>query len=176
MILFYLKSKILNVDKFVLAGGVLLLFCFIIPLNVYSIGADRGIGIQGSFYRYQETAYGPILITLAQDIWYVTSGIYSGRTALSIVLWVTGSSLLVTATLVTLTRTDYFNRYMPTLSGFLLIGAGALYVGSCIAQFGLFLNGNAGISLPFGGFILIMLGIGMMMPPSLLHPSSSKNT
>ena len=144
-------------------GLILVFFCFVIPLHVYSIGGDQGIGIQASFYRYQVTANGPMMITLAQDISYVTSGIYSGRTALSIVLWVTGSFFLVVATLIHLIRTDYVNQYYQKQSGFLLIGSGISYIGSCLAQFGPFLHGGAGISLPFGGFLLIMLGIMMVI-------------
>jgi hypothetical protein len=159
---------ILIVIKLVLSG-TLLLFCLVIPLHVYSIGIDQGIGIQGSFYRYQVTGYGPMMITTMQDIWYVTSGTYSGRTALSIALWVTGSIFLVIATLINLIRPINFNQSNPTVSGFFLIGAGLLYIISCIAQFGLFFHGGAGISLPFGGFILILLGIGMIEYPSLLR-------
>jgi hypothetical protein len=154
------------VIKLILAG-VLLVICFVIPLHVYSIGGDQGIGIQGSFYRFQVTGYGSMLITLTRDISYVTSGIYSGRTALSIILWVTGSISLVITTLIHLIKPDYFNNYYPQLSGFLLIGAGILFVVSCIAQFGPFLNGSAGISMPFGGFALMVLGIGMTIYPSL---------
>jgi hypothetical protein len=154
------------VIKLILAG-VLLVICFVIPLHVYSIGGDQGIGIQGSFYRYQVTGYGPMMITITQDISYVTSGVYSGRTALSIVFWVTGSISLVIITLIHLIRPDCFNNYYPQLSGFLLIGAGILFVVSCIAQFGPFLNGSAGISMPFGGFALMVLGIGMTIYPSL---------
>jgi hypothetical protein len=153
------------VIKLILAG-VLLLICFVIPLHVYSIGGDQGIGIQGSFYRFQVTGYGPMMITLTRDISYVTSGIYSGRTALSIGLWVTGSILLVISILILLIRPASFNPYYPKLSGFLLIGTGILYVVSCIAQFGPFLNGSAGISMPFGGFALVLLGIGMTTYPS----------
>ena len=168
-----MKYIVLIVIKLILAG-TLLLFCFVIPLHVYSIGADQGIGIQGSFYRYQVTGYGPMMITMVQDIWYVTSGIYSGRTALSIVLWVTGSIFLVIASLIHLIRPDNINQYNPTLSGFFLIGAGLLYINSCIAQFGLFFHGSAGISLPFGGFLLMVLGIYLMMYPSLLYSQSTK--
>jgi hypothetical protein len=170
-----MERKALNVKKIILAG-MLVFFCFVIPLHVYSIGGDQGIGIQGSFYRYQVTAYGPMMITIVQDISYVTGGIYSGRTALSIVLWVTGSISLVIATLLHLIRMDYTHQYNPTDTALLLIGAGTLYVVSCIAQFGPFFNGSAGISMPFGGFALILLGIGMIMYPFLVgYPVPKKS-
>ncbi len=170
-----MERKALNVKKIILAGA-LLIFCFVIPLQVYSIGGDQGIGIQGSFYRYQVTGYGPMMITLTSDISYVVSGIYSGRTALSIGLWVTGSISLVIATLLHLTRMDFINQHNPTDSAFLLVGAGVCYVVSCIAQFGPFFNGSAGISMPFGGFTLILLGIGMIMYPFLVgYPIPKKS-
>jgi hypothetical protein len=164
---------VLIVIKLILAG-TLLLFCFVIPLHVYSIGADQGIGIQGTFYRFQMTGYGSMMITLMQDIWYVTSGTYSQRTALTLVLWMTGSIFLVIATLINLIRPDNFNPYNSTVAGFLLIGAGLFYVVSCMAQFGPFFNGSAGISLPFGGFLLMVLGIGIMMYPSFFNLPASK--
>jgi len=166
---------VLIVIKFILAG-TLLLFCFVIPLHVYSIGADQGIGIQGTFYRYQVTGYGSMLITLMEDIWNVISGTYSQRTALTIVLWMTGNIFLVIATLINLIRPDNFNLYNSTVTGFLLIGAGLFYVVSCMAQFGPFFHGRAGISLPFGGFLLILLGIGMMIYPSLLYSPTFKKS
>ena len=167
-IIFYVQCIVLIVIKLILAG-TLLLFCFVIPLHVYTIGVDQGIGIQGTFYRYQVTVYGSMMITMMQDIWYVTSGTYSGRTALSIVLWVTGSISLVIATLINLIRPDYFNQHHKALTGFLLMGTGLLFIISCIAQFGLFFHGSAGISLPFGGFLLMVLGIGIMMYPSFFN-------
>jgi hypothetical protein len=161
------------VKKFLLAG-ILLFFCFVLPLNVYSIGSGQGIGIQGSFYRYQVTGYGPMMITIVQDISYVISGIYSGRTAISIVLWIIASIFLVVATLKHLIRMDDGDLNYLKQTGFLIIGAGIMYVVSCIAQFGLFFNGSAGISMPTGGFFLMLLGIGMMMYPSFVPNLISK--
>jgi len=163
-----MQSKVFIVIKIILAG-ILLLFCFVIPLHIYSIGGGQGVGIQGSFYRYQVTGYGPMMITIMQDVSYVTGGIYSGRTALSIALWVAGSISLVIATLIHLIRPDYINYNYAQLIGFFLIGTGVLYVVSCIAQFGPLLNGSAGISMPFGGFALMLLGIGMTKYPCLFY-------
>ena len=163
-----MQRTVLIVIKLVLAG-TFLLFCFVLPLHVYSIGVDQGIGVQGTFYRYQVTGYGPMMITMMQDITYVFSGIYSGRTALSIVFWVTGSISLVIATIIYLIELDSVDRYYSKQVGFFVIGAGTLYVFSCLAQFGPYFHGSAGISLPFGGFLLILLGIGMIVYPSLLR-------
>ena len=168
-----MQRIVLIVIKFILAG-TLLLFCFVIPLHVYSIGADQGIGIQGTFYRYQVTGYGSMMINMVQDILYVISGTYSQRTIVTIILWVTGSIFLVFATLINLIRPDNFNLYNSTVTGFLLIGAGLFYVVSCMVQFGPFFHGGAGISLPFGGFLLMVLGIYLMMHPSFFNLPASK--
>ena len=157
----------MNVKKLIIAG-ILLLLCFVVPLNVYTISGNQGIGIQGSFYRYHVTILGPMILTLMQDISYVTSGVYSGRTALSIALWVAGSISLVFTTLLYLIRLDNITNYFQKQSGFLLIGSGILFIGSCIVQFGPLLHGSAGLSLPFGGFLLILLGIGLIMYPSVV--------
>jgi hypothetical protein len=160
--------------KGVLTGVILLLFCFVIPLHVYTIGADQGIGIQGTFYRYQVTGYGSMLITTAQDILYIFSKTYSQRTVFSILLWVTGSIYLIISTLINLMRPENSNLNNPTVSGSLFIGAGLFYIMSCIAQFGIFFNGPAGISLPFGGFLLMLLGVGNIMNPFLFYSQSTE--
>jgi uncharacterized membrane protein len=87
---------------------------------------------------------------------------------------VTGSIFLVIATLINLIRPDNFNLFNSTVTGFLLIGAGLFYVVSCMAQFGPFFHGRAGISLPFGGFLLMVLGIYLMMYPSFFNLPASK--
>lgn len=115
-----------------------------------------------------------MMITIVQDISYVISGIYSGRTAISIVLWIIASIFLVVATLKHLIRMDDGDLNYLKQTGFLIIGAGIMYVVSCIAQFGLFFNGSAGISMPTGGFFLMLLGIGMMMYPSFVPNLISK--
>lgn len=147
-------------------GLILLLFCFIIPLHVYTIGVDQGIGIQGSLYRYQVTVYGSMVITIMQDMIYISRGIFSLRTALSIILWVLGSVSLIIATLKSLIRPESFNLEYTKKLGFLIIGSGILYIVSCMIQFGPLFHGNAGISLPFGGFSLMLLGIYITMYPS----------
>ena len=160
--------------KKLILASIVLFFCFVIPLHLYSIGGDQGVGIQGAFYRFQVTGYGPMMITMTQDLFYVISGIYSGRTAFSIVFWVIGNIFLVIATLIILIRSNNLTQHYQKQSGFLLIGAGIFYVVSCIAQFGPFLNGSAGISMPFGGFTLILLGIVMMIYPSLNYTPFKK--
>jgi len=135
---------------------LLLLVFFILPLHVYVIGGDTGIGIQGAVYRYQVTVYGNSLIPVTQDIVYVVNGIYTGKTALSVIFWATGTICLTVTTWYGLvyadsTRTDFTRKISVGLAGSCI-----LFLMSCIAQYGLLFHGPAGTSIPFG--IVIILG------------------
>jgi hypothetical protein len=144
---------------------LLLVIFFIFPLQVFIIGDNAGIGIQGAVYRYQITGYGNSLIPVTQEIMYVVTGIYSGKTALSILLWALGTVLLTITTWFGLTyadaeRTDYFRQI-----GYGLTGSCVCFVLSVVAQYGFFLRGPAGMSIPFGiGLILVWLGIFRIFP------------
>lgn len=138
---------------------VLLLFVFFIPLQVYVIGDGEGYGIQGAIYRYQVTGYGESLIPLPWEITYITTGIYTGLPALSILLWILGTVLLVQITMTSLIHGDRSTlpAYRRMYLGLLI--AAALYLGSCIARYGLFFSGPAGLSLPLGVVILALFSV-----------------
>jgi len=131
-------------------------FCFVVPLQGYVIGNDLGVGIQGAVFRYQVTGSGNSIITLAQDLSYVTSGIYSGKTANSVILWIAGSGVLVFTTILSLIFWNRLPRQYLKVIMMGLLGAGILYLGSCVAQYGLLFSGPAGISLPFGICLLFL--------------------
>ena len=81
---------------------LILLLCgifFLLPLHFYIISGDNGIGIQGAVFRYQISGYGNSFITITSDVMYILNGVYSGRTALSIILWGPGT-LLLAATII----------------------------------------------------------------------------
>ena len=88
---------------------LLLVIFFIFPLHVFVIGDEIGIGIQGAVYRYQVTGYGNSLIPITQEIMYIAEGIYSGKTALSIILWASGTVLLTITTWYGLVYNDCSN-------------------------------------------------------------------
>jgi len=118
-----------------------------------------GLGIQGAVFRYQMTVQGNSLIPITSELSYVTSGIYSGKTALMVILWTLGSLVLAAITMLSLV---YWNRLPHSRLKILLAGlvtASILYLGSCVAQYGLFLSGPAGLSLPVGVLILILFAI-----------------
>ena len=115
-----------------------------------------GIGIQGAVFRYQVTVRGDSLIPITSELGYVTSGIYSGKTALMVILWTLGSLMLAAITMFSLV---YWNQLPISRLKVLLAGvvlASILYLTSCVAQYSLFLSGPAGISLPVGVLILIL--------------------
>ena len=139
----------------------LLLFCFIIPLQVFIIGNDAGFGVQGAVYRYQITSYGDSFMTVTRELTYVYSGLFTGRTALSVVLWAAGTMVLALTTVIPLV---YWNRLPERMYRFIILGlvlAGLLCLGSCIAQYGLFFSGSAGISLPLGVLLMVIFAASL---------------
>ena len=137
----------------------LCIFCFILPLQCFIIGDNLGLGIQGAVFRYQMTIQGNSLIPITRELGYITSGLYSGKSAISVILWTLGTIVLAATTILSLI---YWNRLphprlMLLLAG--LVSASIFYVGSCVALYGLFLSGPAGISIPIGVVIMIMFTI-----------------
>lgn len=129
----------------------LLAAALILPVNIYLIGEEGlGAGLQSSFLRYQQTYLGTSVITLADDLGYVTSGTIGGRSALSILLWAFGTTFLLVAAGYLI-----YNRYNGVTGirrplVLLTIGGAAAYLASCIAQYGTTLHGPAGLSIPVG--------------------------
>lgn len=139
----------------------LVLIFFILPLQVFIIGNNTAIGIQGAVYRYQVSEYGNSLIPVTQELMYILSGIYTGKTAMSIVLWILGTVLLTITTWFGLvyandTRSDYYRQ-----TGLGLAGSCVCYLLSCIAQYGFFFRGPAGTSIPIG-IVLILAWLAIV--------------
>jgi hypothetical protein len=80
-------------------SSILQLFLFFIPMNIYVIGEELGSGIQWFFFRYQQTTMGSGLVLLNREIVYVAKGFLTGKSAISIYLWLVGVGLIVIATL-----------------------------------------------------------------------------
>ncbi len=140
-------------------------FCFVVPLQCYIIGGSLGVGIQSAVFRYQVTVEGNSIITLAEDLSFIVDGIYFGRTAISVILWTLGTVVLVLTTIFSLI---YWNRLPRHYLKFIvmgLMGAGILYLGSCVAQYGLLFTGPAGISLPLGVMLLFLYALFLHLYP-----------
>lgn len=137
---------------------ILVLLLFIIPLNIYVIGEWLGTGLQWALFRYQETGYGNSFITLTRDFEYITYGVLTGKTAISIALWGAGTIILIVAflALAALIAEDMDDKIH--LPGLLVISSGILYIASCMTQYGPFFSGPAGISIPIGIPLVLVVG------------------
>ena len=153
-----------NQNSFVKTRTIALFFCFFyffLPLQCFVIGNDLGAGIQGAVFRYQTTTSGISLIPITTELAYVTSGVYEGRTAMSVIFWVLGTSILTILTMLSLV---YWDRVTHHQFQFIILGAagaGICYLASCGFQYGVFLSGPAGKSLPIGVILLVISSIFM---------------
>jgi hypothetical protein len=150
--------QITHVRTWIIAAG-LCIFLFILPFQCFIIGDNNGFGIQGAVFRLQVTSEGTFLIPIPRELVYVTSGIYSGKTALSVILWILGTVVL---TLTTVSSLIYWNRLPQRYLRSIVMGitgAVVLYLASCIAQYGPLFHGPAGVSLPLGVLVLFIFAI-----------------
>jgi hypothetical protein len=128
----------------------LCLIFFVLPLQIYIMGDFTGIGVQGAVYRYQTSGYGTFFIPLTREITFVLNGTLSGRTALSVILWVSGTLLMAYTTIFAFLHVlDTTENYYRQVAYGLITSCG-IYLGSCIAQYGFLLKGLSGFSLPVG--------------------------
>ena len=128
----------------------LLAAALLLPANIYVIGDAVGAGIRFPLFLYQDTTYGASLIPVWREISYVTSGLIGGRSAVSILLWVFGTALLVAAIVYfAVKREEDYEVFRKPLA--LLVSGGAVaYLLSCVAQYGPTLYGPAGFAVPVG--------------------------
>jgi hypothetical protein len=125
---------------------------FLIPLNFFIIPGGLGVGIQWSFFRYQDTVFGNTVFPVASDLYYILSGIITGKSALSALLLIISAIVLVIAFFLAMAN-------WTRMSGLFTILSGALSLGSCIAQYGFSLMTVAGgLCIPFGSLILLIYG------------------
>jgi len=135
---------------------ILMVFFFIVPLQCFIIGDNLGMGVQGAVFRYQMTDQGNSLIPIPSEIWYITSGIYQGKTAVSVILWALGTLILACTTILSLV---YWNNISCRVLGFIMIGITGscmLFIASCIVRYGPLFSAPSGTSLPLGIIILAM--------------------
>lgn len=136
----------------------LVLLLFSIPLNLYVISEWIGTGLQWALFRYQETSFGISLITLTRDFEYITTGTLTGKTAISIALWGAGTILLIVAFLALAAMISEEMNDKVHLPGLLVIASGILFIASCMTQYGPFFSGPAGISIPIGIPLVLVVG------------------
>jgi hypothetical protein len=125
------------------------------------MGDFTGIGIQGAVYRYQTSGYGTYFIPITREIAFVLNGTLFGRTALSVLLWMSGTVLLACTTIFAFLHVqDITENFYRQISVGLIASCG-IYLGSCIAQYGFFFKGMSGFTLPVG-IIAIPCWIGIL--------------
>jgi hypothetical protein len=132
---------------------------FFLPLQCFVIGDNMGIGVQGAVYRYQITTNGNSLIPVTTEVTYVTSGLITGKTANSILFWIAGTVFLIILTFLSFLKYEYFNSRSIQLLSIGLFGASICHLLSCSIQYGPFLQGPAGRSLPAGVVLTILFSI-----------------
>ena len=135
----------------------LLAATLLLPANIFAIGNAVGAGIRFPLFLYQDTTYGASLIPVWREISYVTSGLIGGRSALSIILWVLGTALLIAAIVYfAVKRENDYETFRKPLA-FLIAGGAVAYLLSCVAQYGPTLHGPAGFAVPVG--VPLILGV-----------------
>ena len=128
----------------------LLAALLLLPANIYAIGGAVGAGLRFPLFLYQDTTYGASLIPVWREITYVTSGIIGGRSAVSILLWVLGTALLVAAVVYFVARQEEDDEAFRKPLALLTAGGAVAYLLSCVAQYGPTLHGPAGFAVPVG--------------------------
>ena len=117
------------------------------------------MGIQGAVFRYQISSQGNSLIPITTEMMYVTSGLYDGKTAISVIFWVLGTSILTVLTILSLVHWTGLSSQHIWIIILGTAGAGISYLVSCGFQYGVFLSGPAGKSLPIGVIVIIIFSI-----------------
>jgi uncharacterized membrane protein len=133
------------------------LLLFIIPINIYVIGEWLGTGVQWALFRYQQTYVGSNLLPVSRDIEYITLGVFTGKTALSVIVWLF-AVILILISLILLVADQKEKTIKRKYCGGILISAGILFLASCMIQYGPLFNGPAGISIPIGVPMILIAG------------------
>jgi hypothetical protein len=129
------------------------------PLQCFIIGNGMGVGIQGAVFRYQITPQGNSLIPITTEISYVTSGLYEGKSAFSVICWVIGTVILTVMAIFSLVHWSRLSFQQIRIIILGVTAAGISYLASCGFQYGVFLSGPAGRSLPVGVILMIVFSI-----------------
>ena len=132
----------------------IIIFPFLLPINIYLIGDSLGAGLQFSIVRIQETYLGWSIIFGWQEFWYVADGIVTGRSAFSILLWINGVVLLFFAAAILLISGSKFGRKSVIIYG---IGSTLLII-STMMQYSPLFHGPAGVAIPIGLPLLTLIG------------------
>ena len=129
---------------------------FFVPMNFFLMVGGIGYGIQWLFFRYQSTSLGDSVIPLGRDLFYVTSGLITGKSIYSEILPIISAILFFTAFLFAMAgRTK--------IPGSLTICSGVLSLASSVIQYGITFHGGTGTCIPFGSVILLIFGTLLLL-------------
>lgn len=129
---------------------------FFIPMNFFLMVGGIGYGIQWIFFRYQSTSLGDSVIPLGRDLFYVTSGLITGKSVTFEILPIISASIFFIAFL-------YAMAGRTKAAGLLTIGSGLVSLASSILQYGITFHGGTGMCIPFGSVILLFFGILLIL-------------
>jgi hypothetical protein len=132
------------------------LILFVIPLNIYIIGNWIGTGIQWILFRYQQTYMGTNLISVIDDLYYISNGNITGKSSLSIQLWIFGAIFLLIS-IIFLLVVQGTNKNVR-ISGILLTSSGIFLLVAVFLQYGLSMSGSAGTAIPIGIPMIFVIG------------------
>jgi hypothetical protein len=141
---------------------LLIIFSLFIPITIYIIGDFLGTGIQFAFFRFQDTYLGSSIIPINQELGYVIDGIIQKQSAVSIILWILGSILIIGSLLIT-----FCNRYSVTnklkFAGIFIFCSSFIFLISTMIQYSPLFHGPAGTAIPVGLPVLFVIGGWMYM-------------
>ena len=137
---------------------ILQILVFIIPINIYVIGDWLGTGVQWALLRYQQTYLGNSLILVTKDITYVLSGVITGRSGISYILWAAGVLLFVIATILVILANAEEDPAIVRKASLVTIAGAVLLSGSVIIQYGIFLSSQSGFAIPVGIPVILIIG------------------
>ncbi len=138
---------------------ILQIFIFLIPMNMYVIGGGIGSGIQWLFFRYYSTYVGDGFVILPREVGLVFSGLLSGRSAISTGVWTLAVAIIVLATILAIYAYLEERESSIRLSALLNIGAGTLLILATMLQYGIFLSGPAGSTIPVGTIVVFIVAV-----------------
>jgi hypothetical protein len=124
------------------------LVIFLIPLNIYIIGDWIGTGIQWVLFKYQQTYMGSNLISVFDDLFYISNDYITGKSALSLQLWIVGVIIFLAS--ITYLSFNKITKRNGKIAAGIMFFSGILFFSSIFLQYGITLRGPAGVSIPIG--------------------------
>src|SRR5208283_3077923 len=131
---------------------------FFIPLNFFMMVGGIGYGIQWAFFRYQITSLGNSIIPGARSVFFVLSGLISGKSVFSEILPIVSTVFLFAAFLFTMAN-------KTRGAGILTVSSGIISLLSSLLQYGVTFHGATGTCIPFGSIIYVVFGVLLYFSP-----------